>query len=423
MAVFKIGNYLHSYGRVPRNTLFLYLTHVATALISLFFFGIIARRLGVFNFGVFSYVYAFMTIAQTAGAFGLDMLMIREIAGDREKAMSTVGNTLILKIVFSSVVLLSVIPIVCFSDTGPVTRKILFMFLPYIVFSNVNLTLWYIGDGYQKMEYRGIFTVAYYACRTIGGVVLLNFVPSITALFFLLVVLEALFVAVSYLFASGCFGKISFEFNVEVLKRNVRFSFPFAVSSILLIFLMRMDILVLNSLKGEAAVGFYSPAQKLVGLLLLFSTAFTSAAYPAMSHSSKMVYDHGYGLFSRALKLTFLSGVFFASLFTIFAVPFVKMVFGNEYLVSAGVLRILAWMCPAYFSASLFWVLFAARNFQHWTTAVCLYGVFIGFGLNFYLVRKMSYLGSALAMVIFSFFLLALSLLIYHGNRKKLFNL
>jgi O-antigen/teichoic acid export membrane protein len=349
--------------------------------------------------------------------------MIREISADRKSAMSIAGNTLVLKILFSSAALLLSVLFILFSSIDPLTRKVLFLFSPYILFSNLNLTLWYIGDGYQKMEYRGFFTVAYYCCRTVGGWLVLKYTPDIIALFVFLLSVEAVFFIGGFLFTGVFFGRIKLNLETKKLKQIVSLSFPFAVSSILLIFLLRMDIILLNALKGEEAVGLYSPAQKLVGLLLLFSSAFTGAAYPAMSQSSKINADKGYALFIRAVKLMFFAGTLFAFLTTIIAGPIIKIIFGKEYIVSIGVLRILVWMCPPFFSASLFWILFAVKNFQHWTTFICSCGIVVSFGLNFYFVKQMSYLGSALAMVIFSFFLLILSFTIYYGNRKKLFNL
>lgn len=414
---------MHSYGMVPRNTFILYGTHILTALISLVFYGVLARYLGVLDFGIFSYVYAFMTVAQTAGAFGLDMLMIREIAADKTKAMEITRNTIILKFIFASAALLFSLLFIYFTGMAPLTKKILFLFSPYILLSNINLTFWYIGDGYQRMEYRGIFTVAYYICRTIGGWLVLKYTAGITELFVFLLATEFIFLLISAVFVRRHFGIIIFRFERSVLMRFVRIAFPFAVNSIILIFLLRLDILLLNALQGETAVGFYSPAQKLLSIILLFSSAFCSSAYPAMSQSSKITGDKGYSLFIKTVKLIFMTGVLFAVLTTLIAEPAVRIIFGSEYIVSARVLKLLIWMCPPFFAASLLWVLFGVRNFQHWVTIIFSLGTFVSFGLNFYLVKKMSYFGSALAMVIFSLFLLMLSFAIYYGNRKKLFNL
>jgi len=232
-----------------------------------------------------------------------------------------------------------------------------------------------------------------------------------------------LFAVASFFFAGLYFGGIKFAFRMKALKHAVRLSFPFAVSSLLLIFLLRIDILLLNSLKGEEAVGLYSPAQKLTGLLLLFSSAFCSSAYPAMSQSLRMNSDKGYELFFRAVKLMFAAGVIFACFTTLLAEPVIKIVFGSEYIGSAGALKILVWMCPPFFAVSLFFVLFAVKNFQHLVTIIYSFGIFISFGLNYYLIQRMSYLGSALAIVIFSLFLLIITVVFYYANKKKMFNL
>ena len=136
----KIEDYLQFYGKVPRNTLILYLTHIAASLLSIFFFGILARYLGVLNFGIFSYAYAFMTIAQTIGAFGLDMFMIREISSDTSNAIDIVGNIFTLKILFSFITLFFTFIVILFSNVDPITKKSLLVFSPYIIFSNLIIS-------------------------------------------------------------------------------------------------------------------------------------------------------------------------------------------------------------------------------------------------------------------------------------------
>ncbi|HOL22471.1 MAG TPA: flippase [bacterium] len=419
----KIEDYLQFYGKVPRNTLILYLTHIAASLLSIFFFGILARYLGVLNFGIFSYAYAFMTIAQTIGAFGLDMFMIREISSDTSNAIDIVGNIFTLKILFSFITLFFTFIVILFSNVDPITKKSLLVFSPYIIFSNLSLTLWYVGDGYQKMEYRGTFTIIYYFLRTIGGWAVLKYTRDIIALFIVLIMIEFIVLIFSFLITNSYFGRIKLVIKKNILKRISCSSFPFAISSILSIFLLRLDILLLNVMKGENTVGLYSPAQKLVSMILLFSSAFTFAIYPAMSNISKNTMGKDYYLFIHSAKIMFLIGLFAAFFITIIAGPVIKIIFGSEYTVSARVLKILVWMCPPFFCASTIWVLFAVKNFQHWTTIVYLIGLPVNLGLNFYLIKKMSYFGSALAMVLFSFFILIISFIIYYGNRKKLFNM
>lgn len=418
-----IKEYLLFYGKVPKNTLILYLANITTSLLSLFFFGILARYLGVLNFGVFSYVYAFMTTAQTIGAFGLDMFMIRELSTENQNVMDNIGNILVLKILSSLITLLFTLITVSFLNLEPLTKKILLLFSPYIIFSNLNLTLWYIGDGYQKMEYRSSFTIIYYCFRTICGWIIAKYTQDITILFIFLLIIELFFSIISFWTANLYFGRIKLTIKKNIFKKICCCSFPFAVSSILYIFLLRLDILLLNTLKGEKAVGLYSPAQKLVNLLFLLSISFISAIYPAMAKASRTTGNKDYYFFTFSIRIVAMAGILIAVFTTILAGPVIKIIFGSEYAVSVGILKILVWMIPPFFCASLLWVLFAVKNFQHWTTIIYLIGFPVNFVLNFCLAKKMTYFGSALAMVIFSVFISIISFIIYYGNRKKLFNM
>ncbi len=416
-----IKGFIPAASTVSRNTLILYSVHVVNGLISIIFFGILARYLGISAFGVFSFVFASMTILQTVGAFGLDLLMIREIAGEREETMNIVSRIIFLKIIFSAAVLLMFVPAVMLSGVEQASKTGLLIFSPYIVLSNINLTLWYVGDGWQKMEYRGSFTVSYYILRTAVSWLVLKYMDGLAGLFVSLLLVESFFLSVGLVSTRIFFGRIALSFRKGILKNYLKMASPFAASSILLIILLRLDILVLNYLRGESAVGLYSPAQKFLGISLLFSTAFTSAFYPSMARSAKKSSDGGLSGFRRSLKVMSVAGIIFALLVTIVAGPAIGMVFGNEYAVSARILRILIWMCPLFFPASIFWVLFAVKGLQHWTSWIYSCGIVMSLTLNFYLARSFSYFGTALAMVLFSAFLFLLNGLVYYYGRERLF--
>ncbi|MGI6595160.1 MAG: flippase [Candidatus Ratteibacteria bacterium] len=416
-------NYLQSYGRIPRNTLILYISNLITSLISLFFFGILARYLGVSNFGVFSYVYAFMTVAQTTGAFGLDMFMIREISSDIPNAMNTAGGIFVLKILFSFLALVIAIIVILLSNFDAATYKSLLIFSPYIILSNLNLTLWYIGDGYQKMEYRGLFTIIYYFMRTVAGLIVFQYTRDITILFAYLLLVEFLVLIITLLTTNRYFGKIKLIISKDRLRKICASSFPFAIGSILSVSLLRMDILILEALEDKTAVGFYSPAQKLVNMILLFSTAFSFAFYPAMSHSSKTSEKNAYNLFINSMKIMLVIGLLFSLSMTLITTPVISIIFGSEYLVSAKILKILIWMSPPYFCASILWMLFAVKNYQHWTMIIYLAVFPFTFLMNVLLVKQLSFFGTALAMVLFSFVIFIITFITYYKKKEQLFNM
>ena len=122
--------------------------------------------------------------------------------------------------------------------------------------------------------------------RTVAGLIVFQYTRDITILFAYLLLVEFLVLIITLLTTNRYFGKIKLIISKDRLRKICASSFPFAIGSILSVSLLRMDILILEALEDKTAVGFYSPAQKLVNMILLFSTAFSFAFYP-MSHLTK----------------------------------------------------------------------------------------------------------------------------------------
>lgn len=410
-------------GTISRNTAILYLTNILNVFASILLFSILARYLGTSDFGKFSFVFAFMSIAQSIANFGLDLLLVREVASDLKKATTTVGEILSLKVIISLFLALCVGLGIRFAHLPPVTERIVLIFLPYILLSNISLTLWALGDGFQRMEFRGFLTIIYYFTRTAICWVILKKGESITALFANLLVFETLFALANFLLAQKYFGRIKWKYNTIRAKHLLKVATPFAVSTILWIIFTRVDILLLNFMRGETAVGFYSPSQKILAAVLLLPQAFCNAIYPRMSEL--------YGKDPAALQRLYQRSITFlltASLcivvFTVLTGPFlITLIFGSRYGIAGKILQIHIWMCPFYFVTSVILTIFSASNRQYLITVVYIISGLLGFSVMISLVRYAGYFGCAWAMVILSALLLIFSSLIFHGQRNKVFSL
>src|SRR3989344_3163964 len=89
---------------LSKNTIFFTLALALQKLISFGYFIIIARSIGVENTGRFSFALSFAAIFAMFLDFGLNQVLIRESARDRETSQKNLANVVGLKIAGSAII-------------------------------------------------------------------------------------------------------------------------------------------------------------------------------------------------------------------------------------------------------------------------------------------------------------------------------
>ena len=90
---------------IVRNSGFLLLSGVATNILSFFALLYIARYLGPENYGLYTFVFAFIYFFTFIPDMGVHQILVREAAKEPEKAGKLIGNGVIMQISLSLVAL------------------------------------------------------------------------------------------------------------------------------------------------------------------------------------------------------------------------------------------------------------------------------------------------------------------------------
>jgi O-antigen/teichoic acid export membrane protein len=131
-------------------------------------------------------------------------------------------------------------------------------------------------------------------------------------------------------------------------REVLRATWPLAVNGILALISLRIEPIALGLWAGEAAVGLYTPAAKLVSFLLMVPAAVCAGAMPSMvretARGEHVVRDR------TAMTLALIAA---PAAVGIALVPGVVRVFGEQYTPAAGLLRVLACAVPLAFMNAL----------------------------------------------------------------------
>ncbi|HDO25537.1 MAG TPA: hypothetical protein ENG95_02680, partial [Nitrospirae bacterium] len=87
--------------KVTKNSIFVFSARVIEAILNLVVFAIIARYLGVKGFGLYSFVIAIIWVLSPMLFLGLNQILARDVAVNKEKAPHSIGNGLVLNLLMT----------------------------------------------------------------------------------------------------------------------------------------------------------------------------------------------------------------------------------------------------------------------------------------------------------------------------------
>lgn len=183
---------------------------------------------------------------------------------------------------------------------------------------------------------------------------------------------------------------------VRVLLRQWR---VFAAENWLSTLSNGMDEFLLSLFHGEAAVGIYDAAWKLIRLSAVVARAFTTAVFPYISRLYVRAEEtfHRVNLHSIKFILAGLLPVVIG--ISVMSERIVLFLYGNQFASSVPVLQILAWlMIPQFLNPFLSHILFA-RHEQHRSLIVAAINLATFAGASFLLIPGLGPVGAAAAVL------------------------
>lgn len=385
---------------IAKNMGFLFLTQVLDKILSFFLIVLITRYLGDVGLGKYSFAFAFIGIFIAISNLGINVYVFREIAKDKLKAKKLVDNFLSLR-VFMVIVLYVIITIISWKI--PKTREIMSLLLLVMIhelFGTLNNIITIVYQAYEKNEFSVYSIIVEKSLALSFGAYVLITGYGLNTLLLALVIAKAISFIFYYTICYKKFVKISLGMDFRLWKMLIKDSIPFGLTKAFGIVNHEVDKVLLTMMKSYAITGLYSAAAKLVDAITLIPTIIVLATFPVMSrfyHTnlqdfSKLLYKKSmYYTISIALPITV--GV------SLLAQRLILFIYKGSVTDSWVVLQIMSWSLIFIFINYIMGYLLNSINKQHLftiSTGVCLLANVI---LNFLLIPRFGYTGTAIVAV------------------------
>ncbi len=384
--------------RVIQNSGSILLFTTGVKVLKLVSFLLLARYLGVSQFGKFSLVLAFVELFRVMADFGVDTAVIRRLTVSEEDQSKLVGSTITLKLILATASYFLTL-LISFILRYPTDLVLLIALAAFALFASSSanaLTTPFQAQLRMKQLVPakisgGVFFVLAVVIGIQLGLSLIGFVAIWMGAEFVTLILTAL-IAKSWV-------PPKFSFNRKKLKSIFVEAIPLGISAILITAYFRLGTLILGWMVGYHAVGEYAVAYRITESFLILAVAIASSVYPIFS---KIVESGDFQRFKRALVKVYggslLLGALFAIFITIFAAQILNVI-SPEFHGSISPLILLTWGAVFMFANMQSAASIQGLGLFKVVTLIASFNLILNVSLNLNLIPLLGATGAALAVL------------------------
>jgi len=381
---------------------------------------IIARSFGTELFGQFNYAISFVIIFSIIADFGINNLVIREIARDKDVAASLIGNSLIIKIFLSILTFILIIISTIFTPSSLEVNIMVYILSFYIIFNSYNTFSKSIYRAFEKMKFETSLKFLESMILLLYVVIVSVYIKDLKILILGFVVASFITFLISIKWIKKYFTKFNFRLDKKIILFLIKEAWPFALAGIFVTLYFNIDTLMVSWMKGNIETGFYSAAYNFIFAALLIPALANASFYPILSREYKNLFVIKKQII-KYLYLTLGLGIFISIMLILLSEFLIIAIYGNGYINSIYSLKILALVIPFLFIFNYLGVIFSSINRQLIVTTVSFIGIVINIILNFYLINKFGQVGAAIASLITIIIMLILFIFYYKFNSKLIY--
>lgn len=405
--------------RYFKNTGWMFSGQIIYLFLSFFIGAWIARYLGPENYGIVSYVVAFVGIFGFVSALGIDGVLRRELIEKPERHKALMGTGFRLKLLGASLAFAMVFfASFFFSKGSPLIQALIillslnfFLQVPFII-SNFFYAKVKAKRAIQAQLGAALISSALKIVLIFSGAGIIWLV----AIYVLDAIWQALFLI--FFYKLEAYKLSDWSFDASLAKSLFRDSWPLMLSAAAGYIYMRVDQVMVGQIMGDEALGIYSAGVKISEVFYFIPGVICGSLFTAIVNARKTSAKTYFSRLKKLYILLFALAILVAVPISLLSKPIISLVFGAEYLGSALVLRLYIWSTLGLFVGSGVGNQLMAENRTKTIFWLNFFAMLLNVALNIYLIPRLGLAGAALATLI-SYLLIPSWLIIYGWGRGK----
>ncbi|MDD5354420.1 MAG: flippase [bacterium] len=395
--------------KVFKNTGIVIAGQLVTKVIGLAVTIYLARYLGGENFGIYNLIFSFIGFFAIISKFGMDDILVRDIAREKGRASLLLGNAILMKSLLTLIGIIACIVSVWLLHYPIDTTKLITVSSIYLAFMTFNQMYETIFQANLAMKYPTAVNV--FGGLLLSTLIFVGIVAKMGLAYFVLAFAFYLIPGLVFLmYISRTLVHPDFRVDLKVWRYLFKESWPLIMMSLFVITNNRIDVLFLSKMRTDLDIGYYAAAYRLTEALGVIPMAISCSMYPLLSQYYHTDRDYFHRVYQYGMKYIIILAVLLAVGGAILAGPIIDFLYGAKYAPAAGALAILCVTEATIFIGYIQSQGFTAINRQKINTLMMGLMTLISVLFNLLLIPKFSFIGSSITTLISQGFGLAMGL-------------
>lgn len=390
---------MQPYRNVLQNSFFNLIAAVSQRIGQTIIFILIARSLPLTQAGAFKLSITYASILFALSLWGLEQLLIRDVARDQETLRPYVNSFLMLRLALSITLWLGFALALNFFPYNAESKRIILIMALTIVPDSIADIYKAVWIGLERVKTISIIIFVASLFRLVGGALLLGARQPVETIGYLFVATSTVELFVLGLFTHRALhlGPIKWSIDISFWRKNLREATPLIIVSFVLLIEYQFDDVILSFFWPESEVGVYGAAVIIFTLLLLIVRSFQLAVFPVLSRAHTGSPERLQTIYSQILVFLILGSGILAAAITLVSKIMISAIYGPGFEEAAKILNILVW---AFFLSALnvpHSRLLIVTNQQRIVAYFAIFSMVGNLALNFILVPRLGGIGTAWA--------------------------
>ena len=325
------------------NTSWLIAEKIFRLIVGLFVGVWVARFLGPEQFGILSYAQAFVGLFGAFATLGMDGIVIKHLVQDEENRDLLLGTAFILKLLGAMValVIIGIVNATTSSDNKDII--IITIIASALVFQSLNVIDFYFQSKVLSRYIVIVNLISQLAANLIRITLILINAPLI---FFAYVILfDAVILAFGYIYVykhKNLFFR-KWKFNKLIALGILKYSWPLALSGIVISVYMKIDQVMIKEMLGNISVGHYAAAVKISEAWYFIPVVISSSLFPAIINAKTRSHKEFLVRLKILYSFMLFSAVAIAFPITIFSKNIINLLYEKQFDPASTVLMFHIW--------------------------------------------------------------------------------
>lgn len=361
--------------KILRNSFFGIASEAVGGALFFIVFIIIARFLGSEQFGVFSYILAFVGLFQLIADFGLTNVIVREISRSKDKAGQIMAAVMPLAWVFSLLIFGVIFVLGRALSTSQEGFEATLIMGVAVLTTFHSVAFGSVCRAFEEMGFNAAGNVTHKLVLFLLVLTAIHFdfgLVEIAEAFMLANIYQMLFF---YIVVRRRYIKMTWRFDLPYWWYLIKEGFPIGLAMVFRRITLHVDTLMLTALSTTSSVGLFNAAYKIIQMVDMIPFTLSLPLFPPFTRLALESRERLFVVVTQALTFFMVIALPICALIIIIAPQIVSVFYGTGYQGAAPTLRLLSITVIFLFPSALYVYLFSALGHQRFyslSSAICL---------------------------------------------------